>query len=88
MRKGQESSSRSQVKVAGPKQASEKDATELRLEKALFGDDAAFLNSLKSSRQEREQELQLSRSKSDTDGIDAREGDEHVSDVRTTSCSC
>ena len=54
----------------------EKDDTELRLEKALFGDDAGFLNSLTAQRWGEDRELQRVRSGSEPSSDDEAEEDD------------
>lgn len=58
----------------------EKDDTELRLEKALFGDDAGFLDALTSSRRDDGRSLQRIRRDSDEGSVQEVE-DENLADV-------
>ena len=63
-------------KIQSPADVLEKDDTELRLEKALFGDDAGFLKSLIAQRWGEDRELQRVGSGSEpTSGIEAEEED-------------
>lgn len=59
--------------------ATAKDDTELRLEKALFGDDAGFLNSLSAARYGEGKELALYDSHSEDDA--AADEDEDLANV-------
>jgi hypothetical protein len=63
-----------------PTEVLEKDDTELRLEKALFGDDAGFLKSLSTARGSLGKEL-LVYASADDDESAPSEGDEDLGDV-------